>query len=65
MREENIGYLLWGKVGTGKSYFAGCIANALMEQELSLIHICQRGYHLGGIGDMLVKLQSAAIFQRF
>ena len=34
MREENIGYLLWGKVGTGKSYFAGCIANALMEKEI-------------------------------
>ena len=33
MQEENIGYLLWGGVGTGKSYFAGCIANALMEQE--------------------------------
>ncbi len=26
--------LLWGRVGTGKSYFAGCIANALMEQEI-------------------------------
>ena len=36
MRNENIGYLLWGKVGTGKSYFAGCIANALMEQEISV-----------------------------
>ena len=36
MREENIGYLLWGKVGTGKSYFAGCIANALMEQEVTV-----------------------------
>ena len=35
MQEENIGYLLWGGVGTGKSYFAGCIANALMEQEVS------------------------------
>ena len=34
MRSENIGYLLWGNVGTGKSYFAGCIANALMEQEI-------------------------------
>ena len=32
MKAENIGYLLWGKVGTGKSYFAGCIANALMER---------------------------------
>ena len=28
MQEENIGYLLWGGVGTGKSYFAGCIAKA-------------------------------------
>jgi DNA replication protein DnaC len=34
MQAENIGYLLWGGVGTGKSYFAGCIANALMEQEV-------------------------------
>jgi len=36
MRVENIGYLLWGGVGTGKSYFAGCIANALMEQEITV-----------------------------
>ena len=36
MRTENIGYLLWGGVGTGKSYFAGCIANALMEQEVAV-----------------------------
>ena len=34
MQDENIGYLLWGGVGTGKSYFAGCIANALMEMEI-------------------------------
>ncbi len=34
--ENNYGLLLWGKVGTGKSYFAGCIANALMEQEISV-----------------------------
>ena len=27
---------LWGSVGTGKSYLAGCIANALMEQEISV-----------------------------
>ena len=36
MQAENIGYLLWGSVGTGKSYLAGCIANALMEQEISV-----------------------------
>ena len=36
MQAENIGYLLWGGVGTSKSYFAGCIANALMEQEVAV-----------------------------
>ena len=34
--DYNIQHLLWGKVGTGKSYFAGCIANALMEQEVAV-----------------------------
>lgn len=34
MRAESRGYLLWGNVGTGKTYLAGCIANALMEQEV-------------------------------
>ena len=33
MQAENIGYLFWGGVGTGKSYLAGCIANARMEQK--------------------------------
>ena len=36
VRTKNIGLLLWGGVGTGKSFFAGCIANALMEQEVSV-----------------------------
>ena len=36
VRTENIGLLLWGGVGTGKSFMAGCIANALMEQEVSV-----------------------------
>ncbi len=34
MKAENIGYLLWGKCDCGKSYLAGCIANALMEKEI-------------------------------
>ncbi len=33
-RADNIGCLFWGGVGTGKSYLAGCIANALMEKEI-------------------------------
>ncbi len=34
MRADSRGYFLWGNVGTGKTYLAGCIANALMEQEV-------------------------------
>jgi len=34
LEQKNIGLLLWGAVGTGKSYFAGCIANALIEREI-------------------------------
>ena len=36
MQKNNIGLLLWGNVGCGKSYLAGCIANALMEQEVAV-----------------------------
>lgn len=36
MRAASRGYLLWGNVGTGKTYLAGCIANALMEQGVSV-----------------------------
>ena len=36
VRENNFGLLLWGDVGTGKSYLAACIANALIEKELSV-----------------------------
>ena len=43
MEADNIGYLLWGQVGTGKSYFAGCIANALMEREIS---VCMTNFAL-------------------
>ena len=32
----NHGLLLWGPVGTGKSYFAASIANALIEQEIAV-----------------------------
>ena len=33
MRKNGHGLLLWGGVGSGKSYMAACIANALLEQE--------------------------------
>lgn len=36
MKQQNIGLLFWGDVGIGKTYLAACIANALMEQEVSV-----------------------------
>lgn len=36
MKADSRGCLLWGSVGTGKTYLAGCIANALMEQEVAV-----------------------------
>lgn len=32
MRRDNVGLLLYGPVGTGKSFFATCIANRLIDQ---------------------------------
>ena len=35
--ESSTGLLLWGNVGTGKSYIAGCIANALLDKGVPVI----------------------------
>lgn len=37
VRAQNMGLLLWGGVGTGKSFFAGCIANALLAQGVPVL----------------------------
>lgn len=37
MKEENIGIIFYGTVGTGKSFTAACIANALLENKVSVI----------------------------
>ena len=34
VKSQNAGLLFWGAVGTGKSYLAACIANALIEKEV-------------------------------
>ena len=39
MQRENIGLLLYGDVGTGKSYGAACIANMLIEQSIPVCMI--------------------------
>ena len=37
VKTENLGLLLWGDVGTGKSFVAACIANALLEQGIPVL----------------------------
>ena len=63
MRADNIGCLFWGGVGTGKSYLAGCIANALMEKEIpvhmtnfALISIIYTLLWRGHGGEWLVSI---------
>lgn len=34
---NNVGLLLFGDVGTGKSFFAGCVANALIERDVPVM----------------------------
>ena len=36
-RSKSMGLLLWGDVGTGKSYIAGCIANALLDKGVPVL----------------------------
>lgn len=35
--DNNIGLLLWGNVGVGKSYYAGCIANYLLDHGIKVL----------------------------
>ena len=42
IQAENIGYLFWGGVGTGKSYLAACIANALMAVSYTHLDVYKR-----------------------
>ena len=37
VKAENLGLLFWGDVGTGKSYAAACIANALLEKRIPVL----------------------------
>lgn len=36
-KKEGHGLIFWGGVGSGKSYMAACIANALLEQEVKVL----------------------------
>lgn len=37
MRQTSSGLLLWGSVGTGKTFIAGCVANALLEKGIPVL----------------------------
>lgn len=37
LRSRSMGMLLWGDVGTGKSFIAGCIANALLDRGVPVL----------------------------
>ncbi len=37
MHRESVGLLIWGEVGTGKTFLAGCIANALLETGITVL----------------------------
>ena len=37
MKANSLRLLLWGDVGTGKSFFAGCIANALLDKGIPIL----------------------------
>ena len=48
-KRDEIGLLLFGDVGTGKTYAAGCIANALIDKEVSVLMV--------GVSDMVNRMQ--------
>lgn len=48
-RKAGIGLLLFGNVGTGKSYAAGCIANALIDRLESVLFV--------GMSDVVNRMQ--------
>ena len=37
VERDNVGMLLWGNTGTGKTFLAACIANALIDQGVSVL----------------------------
>ena len=48
-KQDGIGLLLFGDVGTGKSYAAGCIANALVDRMESVLFV--------GMADVVNRMQ--------
>lgn len=56
MKQENHGLLLFGGVGTGKTYTAACIANELLEQGLSVVMTSLVKLIGGGVEDVCSRM---------
>lgn len=59
MKQENIGLLLWGNTGNGKTHAAACMANELIDQEVPVMmtsfpRILQGGFNKS---DLLEEMQ--------
>ena len=72
MKRKNIGFMFWGKPGTGKSYLSFCIANALLDQYVPVIAISTIGllnrikqtysnYGKEGEAEIINSLQNASL----
>lgn len=44
VKKLSMGFILWGDTGTGKSFFASCIANALIEKGIPVLMTIFREY---------------------
>lgn len=60
MQEKGMGLLLWGSVGTGKTYIAACIANALLDRGVPVL-MTSFGRILGAMPGPASGEQTAAI----
>lgn len=60
MREDAIGLILWGPVGTGKTYIAACIANALLDQGVPVL-MTSMGKLLAGMPSVISENQNEYI----
>ena len=56
MRDENKGLFLYGAVGTGKTFGAACVANALIEQ-LVPVYMSTFSTVLNGLGETFEKMR--------
>lgn len=60
MRKDNIGLLLWGNTGNGKTYAAACIANALIDKGVPVL-ITSFGRILSAITGLFAEERIAYI----